>query len=82
MNNLFRCSCGARVVCGRGDPQYDGGLNELRSDHAKMGHQPLKPLKIPSNPLEERKMTIYDDEDAETPEDDDSYAYKDDELVA
>jgi hypothetical protein len=44
------------------------------SDHRKMGHDVLKPLKIPSNPREAAKMTVHDvtvadDED----ENDDAY---------
>ena len=74
MHNLFRCSCGDRWVCGTGDFQYDKTLQQAMSDHGRMGHDVLKPLKIPSNPREDRMMTVHDvtvedDED----ENDDAY---------
>jgi hypothetical protein len=53
MNNKFRCSCGERFVCGTGDPEYDKILQQAMTDHAKMGHNVLKPLKVPSNPREQ-----------------------------
>jgi len=81
MNNQFRCGCGGRVVCGTGDPEYDNNLQQLQQDHAMMGHNVLKPLKIPSNPIQERKMTVHD-EDADSRAEDESYAYYEDELVA
>jgi len=42
MHNLFRCSCGARVVCGVGDEGYDSSLSEIQRDHRLMGHDILK----------------------------------------
>jgi hypothetical protein len=74
MHNLFRCSCGDRWVCGTGEYEYDSILQEAMHDHRKMGHDVLKPLKIPSNNLEDAKMTVHDvtvDDDED--ENDDAY---------
>lgn len=74
MNNYFRCSCGARWVCGTGDYEHDKILQGAISDHKKMGHEPLKPLKVPSNPREAAKMTVHDvKEEDDEDENDDAY---------
>lgn len=72
--NLFRCGCGDRGITGTGDPEFDNNLQQAMSDHARMGHNVLKPLKVPSNPIQDRYMSVHD-EDVDCKDDDESYAY-------